>query len=59
MKRTKTSCRRITAYVPDEIAERLDKYLERQYGPRPPYGVVTSLLNRLLLEYLEAAERRR
>lgn len=49
--------RRVVAYVPETLAARLDAHLEREYGDMPPYGVVTALLNRLLAEYLEAAER--
>lgn len=49
--------RRLVAYVPETLAARLDEHLKREYGDMPPYGVVTALLNRLLAEYLEAAER--
>ena len=51
--------RRLVAYVPEKLGERLDEHLKREYGDMPPYGVLTALINRLLAEYLEAAERRR
>ncbi len=51
--------RRLVAYVPDALGAKLDEYLKREYGDMPPYGVITALINRLLAEYLEAAERRR
>lgn len=49
--------RRLVAYIPETLGVRLDEHLRREYGGISPYGVVTALLNRLLAEYLEAAER--
>ena len=59
MRGTRGETYRLTVYIPVKLAERLDKVWERQFGPGgPPFGIATTLVTRLIDEYVATAEGR-
>ena len=47
---------RIVAHIPEELRERLDKYVDEKYGGR--HGALSWVVERAIVEYLDHEERK-